>query len=69
LTQRAPHCRVIHPARQGIAFLLQQPQVDFHLCDTTGYLFGTTAEVHPPQLVQLSLQVVYFAFTIGQFFQ
>ena len=44
-------------------------QVSFHLRDTAGDLFGTTAEVHPAELVQLRLQIVYFAFTGGQFFQ
>ncbi len=69
LTQRALYCRVIHPAGQRIVFFLKCLQVSFHLYDKAGYLFRTTAEVHPTQLVQLRLQVVYFAFTIGQFFQ
>lgn len=34
-----------------------------------GYLFGTAAEVHPAEFIQLRLQVVYFALTVGQLFQ
>ncbi len=56
------HGRVIHPAGKGIAFFLQLVKVGFHLRDTAGDIFGAAAEVHPAQLIQLRLQVIYFAF-------
>nr|CAC81894.1 ST56 protein [Escherichia coli] len=31
-------------------------QIGFHLCDTAGDFFGTTAEVHPAEFIQLRLQ-------------
>jgi hypothetical protein len=66
--QRALHGRVIHPAGKGIAFFLQLLKVGFHLRDTAGDFFGAAAEVHPAQLIQLRLQVIYFAFTLVQLF-
>lgn len=57
-----------HPTGQRIAFFLKHLQVSFHLRDTAGYLFGTTAEVHPAQLVQLRLQIVDFALPVAQLF-
>ena len=69
LPQRALHGRVIHPAGKGIAFFLQLLKVGFHLRDTAGDFFGAAAEVHPAQLIQLRLQVIYFAFTLVQLFQ
>lgn len=60
---RALYCRVVHPTSQRIAFLLKPVQVGFHLCDTAGDFFRTTAEVHPTMLIQLCLPVFYFAFT------
>ncbi|VFS15021.1 Uncharacterised protein [Enterobacter cancerogenus] len=59
---RALYCRVVHPTSQRIAFLLKPVQVGFHLCDTAGDFFRTTAEVHPTMLIQLCLPVFYFAF-------
>ena len=44
------------------------PQCRFHLCDTAGYLFGTTAEVHPAEFIQLRLQMVYFTLPVAQLF-
>lgn len=49
-----------HPPRQHITFFLKPVQASFHLCDTAGYLFGTTAEVHSAEFIQLRLQMVYF---------
>lgn len=69
LTQRALHGRVVNPTGKGIIFFLKCLQVSFHLCDTTGDFFGAAAEVHPAQLIQLCLQMVYFAFTLVQLFQ
>jgi hypothetical protein len=48
---------------------LKPVEVSFHLCDTSGDLFRAAAEVHPAELIQLRLQVVYFALTGGQLFQ
>lgn len=68
LTQRALHCRIIYPTSQHIAFFLEPVQISFHLCDTAGYLFGTTAEVHPAEFIQLRLQMVYFTLPVAQLF-
>ncbi|CTS91828.1 hypothetical protein EC121427_04960 [Escherichia coli O145:H28] len=43
-------------------------QIGFHLCDTAGDFFGTTAEVHPAEFIQLRLQMVYFALPVAQLF-
>lgn len=58
---RTLYCRVIHPTSQRIALFLKPVQIGFHLCDTAGDFFGTTAEVHPAEFIQLRLQMVYFA--------
>ena len=65
----ALHGRVVNPTGKGITFFLKCLQVSFHLCDTTGDFFRAAAEVHPAQLIQLCLQMVYFAFTLVQLFQ
>ena len=57
-----------NPTGKGITFFLKCLQVSFHLCDTTGDFFRAAAEVHPAQLIQLCLQMVYFAFTLVQLF-
>ncbi|MBK0695835.1 hypothetical protein GZ061_27605 [Klebsiella oxytoca] len=44
-------------------------QVGFYLRDAAGDLFRTTAEVHPAKLIQLRLQMVYFALPVGLLFQ
>lgn len=69
LPQRALHGRVIHPTGKGIAFFLQLVKVGFHLRDTEGDFFGADAEVHSAQLIQLRLQVIYFALSVRQLFQ
>ncbi|WP_411650923.1 hypothetical protein [Escherichia coli] len=38
------------------------------MCDTAGDFFGTTAEVHPAEFIQLRLQMVYFALPVAQLF-
>lgn len=60
--------RVIHPTSQRIALFLKPVQIGFHLCDTAGDFFGTTAEVHPAEFIQLRLQMVYFALPVAQLF-
>ena len=40
-------------------------RLSFHLCDTAGDLFGTTAEVHPAEFIQLRLQMVYFTLPVA----
>ncbi len=47
---------------------LKPVQIGFHLCDTAGDFFGTTAEVHPAEFIQLRLQMVYFALPVAQLF-
>ncbi|SAA86350.1 Uncharacterised protein [Enterobacter hormaechei] len=58
-----------NPTRQRIAFCLKPVQVGFYLRDAAGDLFRTTAEVHPAKLIQLRLQMVYFALPVGLLFQ
>ncbi len=65
---RCCRCRVIHPTSQRIALFLKPVQIGFHLCDTAGDFFGTTAEVHPAEFIQLRLQMVYFALPVAQLF-
>lgn len=57
-----------HPTSQRIALFLKPVQIGFHLCDTAGDFFGTTAEVHPAEFIQLRLQMVYFALSVAQLF-
>ena len=44
-------------------------QVGFYLRDAAGDLFRMTAEVHSAKLIQLRLQMVYFALPVGLLFQ